>query len=87
MDALPQHIGYIIDGNRRWAKQHGLPTYEGHLAGDIVSDPGGSLWVITEEGAEPAEAQADVVVTEPDGDEAPYAILADGRLVLVVDIE
>ena len=33
MDALPQHIGYIIDGNRRWAKKHGLPTYEGHLAG------------------------------------------------------
>ncbi len=30
---IPQHIGYIIDGNRRWAKKHGLPTYEGHLAG------------------------------------------------------
>lgn len=30
---IPQHIGYIIDGNRRWAKTHGLPTYEGHLAG------------------------------------------------------
>ncbi len=30
---LPQHIGYIIDGNRRWAKRHGLPPYEGHLAG------------------------------------------------------
>jgi len=30
---IPQHIGYIIDGNRRWAKQHGIPTYEGHLAG------------------------------------------------------
>lgn len=29
----PKHIGYILDGNRRWAKQHGLPTYEGHLAG------------------------------------------------------
>lgn len=29
----PQHIGYIIDGNRRWAKRHGLPVYEGHLAG------------------------------------------------------
>lgn len=29
----PTHIGYIIDGNRRWAKQHGLPAYEGHLAG------------------------------------------------------
>jgi len=30
---VPQHIGYIVDGNRRWAKKHGLPTYEGHLAG------------------------------------------------------
>lgn len=40
---LPTHIGYILDGNRRWAKQHGIPTYEGHLAGyaavkDIVFD-------------------------------------------------
>lgn len=30
---LPKHIGFIIDGNRRWAKKHGLPVYEGHLAG------------------------------------------------------
>lgn len=30
---VPTHIGYIVDGNRRWAKKHGLPTYEGHLAG------------------------------------------------------
>lgn len=30
---VPQHIGYILDGNRRWAKKHDLPTYEGHLAG------------------------------------------------------
>ncbi len=30
---VPQHIGYIVDGNRRWAKQYGLPAYEGHLAG------------------------------------------------------
>ncbi|HET8883841.1 MAG TPA: polyprenyl diphosphate synthase [Candidatus Saccharimonadales bacterium] len=30
---IPQHIGYIVDGNRRWAKEHGLPAYEGHLAG------------------------------------------------------
>ncbi|MEO5690703.1 MAG: polyprenyl diphosphate synthase [Candidatus Saccharimonadales bacterium] len=30
---VPAHIGYILDGNRRWAKQHGIPTYEGHLAG------------------------------------------------------
>lgn len=30
---VPAHIGFIVDGNRRWAKQHGLPSYEGHLAG------------------------------------------------------
>jgi undecaprenyl diphosphate synthase len=29
----PRHVGYIVDGNRRWAKKHGLPAYEGHLAG------------------------------------------------------
>ncbi len=33
MSDVPTHVGYILDGNRRWAKQHGLPTYEGHLAG------------------------------------------------------
>lgn len=32
-DNIPKHIGFILDGNRRWAKKHGLPTYEGHLAG------------------------------------------------------
>lgn len=30
---IPTHVGYILDGNRRWAKKHGLPVYEGHLAG------------------------------------------------------
>jgi undecaprenyl diphosphate synthase len=39
---IPNHLGYIVDGNRRWARKHGLPTYEGHLAGynasvDIVT--------------------------------------------------
>lgn len=32
-DITPRHVGFIIDGNRRWAKQRGIPTYEGHLAG------------------------------------------------------
>lgn len=30
---IPRHIGYIVDGNRRWAKKHSIPSYEGHLAG------------------------------------------------------
>ncbi len=29
----PTCIGFIMDGNRRWAKQHGLPTFEGHRRG------------------------------------------------------
>jgi len=32
-DDAPKHIGYIIDGNRRWARKHGIPVYEGHMAG------------------------------------------------------
>ena len=27
------HIAFIIDGNRRWARQHGLAPWEGHSAG------------------------------------------------------
>ena len=32
-EGVPKHVGYIIDGNRRWAKKYGIPAYEGHLAG------------------------------------------------------
>ena len=30
---LPNHIAIIMDGNRRWAEQHGLSRLEGHEAG------------------------------------------------------
>lgn len=30
---IPQHIGIIMDGNSRWAKQRELPTKKGHEAG------------------------------------------------------
>lgn len=30
---LPKHIAIIMDGNRRWAKQRGLTTKDGHKAG------------------------------------------------------
>ena len=38
-DALPVHIGFIIDGNRRWAKARGMRPYEGYYAGyDAVKE-------------------------------------------------
>ena len=30
---LPQHVGMIMDGNGRWARQRGLPRLAGHRAG------------------------------------------------------
>jgi undecaprenyl diphosphate synthase len=30
---LPRHIAVIMDGNGRWAKQHGLPRTAGHAVG------------------------------------------------------
>lgn len=30
---LPNHIAIIPDGNRRWAKERGLPAFEGHRRG------------------------------------------------------
>lgn len=28
----PTHVGFIVDGNRRWAEERGLASYEGHVA-------------------------------------------------------
>ena len=30
---VPAHVGIILDGNRRWAKSKGLPSFEGHRQG------------------------------------------------------
>lgn len=30
---LPNHVAIVPDGNRRWAKQRGLASWRGHLAG------------------------------------------------------
>lgn len=30
---VPSHVAMIMDGNRRWAKEKGLPAVEGHRAG------------------------------------------------------
>jgi undecaprenyl diphosphate synthase len=34
MERLPKHVGIIMDGNRRWAKEHGFQTvFKGHEVG------------------------------------------------------
>ncbi|MBT9164422.1 MAG: Ditrans,polycis-undecaprenyl-diphosphate synthase ((2E,6E)-farnesyl-diphosphate specific) [candidate division WS2 bacterium] len=30
---MVNHIAFIVDGNRRWAKERGLPSFEGHKQG------------------------------------------------------
>ncbi|KAK4441293.1 Dehydrodolichyl diphosphate synthase 2 [Sesamum alatum] len=30
---MPKHVAFIADGNRRWAKERGLPAELGHCAG------------------------------------------------------
>lgn len=34
---IPNHIAIIPDGNRRWAREHGLPSFEGHRKGFDVA--------------------------------------------------
>lgn len=33
MKKIPYHLGIIMDGNRRWAKEKGLPVFTGHTKG------------------------------------------------------
>jgi undecaprenyl diphosphate synthase len=32
-DEVPRHVAIIMDGNRRWARERGLPEAQGHAAG------------------------------------------------------
>lgn len=36
---IPKHVAIIMDGNRRWAKEKGLPEFEGHRRGEQCIEP------------------------------------------------
>ena len=38
MEKIPSHLGIILDGNRRWAKERGLPASFGHKKAVSVVD-------------------------------------------------
>ncbi|MGN6721542.1 MAG: isoprenyl transferase [Marmoricola sp.] len=38
-DQVPRHVGVMLDGNRRWAKQVGADTEHGHRAGAANIEP------------------------------------------------
>jgi undecaprenyl diphosphate synthase len=50
-DNIPKHIAIIMDGNRRWARQRGLPEIKGHEAGvealEAVVEAGAKIGVET----------------------------------------
>lgn len=39
LNKIPKHIAIIMDGNRRWARERGLPDVEGHRQGVQVIKP------------------------------------------------
>ncbi len=39
MSNLPKHIALIMDGNRRWAREKGLPSFTGHKEGEEAIEP------------------------------------------------
>ena len=35
LEKVPTHLGFIMDGNGRWAAERGLPRLAGHRAGKL----------------------------------------------------
>lgn len=72
---LPQHIGIIMDGNRRWARQHALSVVKGHekVANQVIEElvahcvkrgiPYLTLWAFSTENWQRDAAEVDGIMT------------------------
>lgn len=72
-DRVPQHIGVILDGNRRWAKAMGATTAQGHRTGSYKihelldwCDEAGidvvTLWLLSTDNLSRDQAEVDDLV-------------------------
>jgi short-chain Z-isoprenyl diphosphate synthase len=90
---VPRHIGVILDGNRRWARQSGAPEADGHRAGadkitellewsDGIGVDVVTLWMLSTDNLErdPAELECllDIICS------AVETLAEDGRWTLQV---
>ncbi|MCL3776853.1 MULTISPECIES: isoprenyl transferase [unclassified Actinomyces] len=81
-DRVPEHVGVILDGNRRWARQMGIGTSQGHKRGaDKIEDFLGwahtagvkvvTLWLLSTDNLnrDPAELSPllDIIATAVEG--------------------
>lgn len=87
-DRVPQHIGVILDGNRRWARAAGGTTEQGHQAGaekiqEMLDWCAGTdvgvvtLWMLSTDNLDRPESELRPLLGIIE--EAVKAIAADGR--------
>ena len=91
---LPQHVGVILDGNRRWATGKGANSKSGHAAGakkileflhwcDELNIPVRTLWLLSTENLQRDEAELNSLLEVIDGSVAQLAQAQRWRINLV----
>ena len=71
---IPNHIGFLLDGNRRWAKKHRIPSWLSHSKGGLpkaqdvldwcldLGVPQISMWVLSTENLDRPKKEVDGIL-------------------------